>query len=769
MKYLSDHSKTKEALKKWADPARLVVASYFFWSAGTSMQKSQKGLVQSLLYAIFNHCPELIAVVCLSRWKSAEQEQTAPPWHLEELTQTIHNIINQTTISAKFCFFIDGLDEYRGDHFDIIRSLDLLMQSPNIKICLSSRPWNVFQEAYGKSVDRKLYLQELTRKDIERYVRSKFEEHPAWESLIVNDTRYNDIVVEVNHKAQGVFLWVFLVVQSLLAGLTNGDTLSLLQERLRLIPADLKQYFKFMLDSLDPIYNSRVAHTFQAALNALEPLTLMTHSFLDDEFEDKDYAIDAEMEDMSAYDIILRHKDAQWRLNGRCKGLLEVRRDEMGVDFFRYRVEFLHRTVRDFFLTEDIQQGFANALPQSFNTHTSLLKASLVLVKKKPKLGEDLKKSQSFQSLLDDVIYYARQIEIETGDSPTRLLDELNHVLWNLALLGQPSNSRAVGRAWQAPGIEKFLELLIARGLCLYPSQKLKLLPSALYPKISMHLTERRRPVLDCALELPSPLTYGEPDVTEVVRFLLGNGADPNKTWEASTVFGHFLLRISTDSGNANVASEPTLISQRNRLLEYLLSHGADANACHKQIPIWGNFVLAFCWQEFTRQSSQSCLDTLELLLSSGADPNIRCSEFCHCHTSCSVWGSLLRFLSGPVPLPGGYKPHRLEFFSHMVAKFLEHGADQKIQINERSVEDIIKKVFPAKLLLPPLALLTKPKPEPRPEIEGVVPSLQVTSTLTAIMVSHQPQTNTEGCKTASEDVYPVPSWGLSKWFSWFN
>jgi hypothetical protein len=172
----------------------------------------------------------------------------------------------QTDIPTKFCFFIDGLDEYGGDHSEIIRLLSSLKKSSNIKMCISSRPLNMFEDAYGRSKDRKLYLQDLARDDIRKYVSSKFEEHPAWDIVAVDDSRSRALLDEINKKAQGVFLWVFLVVRSLLEELTNGDTFSFLEERLRQIPTDLKHFFKYMLDSLDPVYNRHLAPHFWSPL-----------------------------------------------------------------------------------------------------------------------------------------------------------------------------------------------------------------------------------------------------------------------------------------------------------------------------------------------------------------------------------------------------------------------------------------------------------------------------------------------------------------------
>ena len=76
-------------------------------------------------------------------------------------------------MSDKFCLFIDGLDEFKGDVDELLDIIKDISNSPNIKFCLSSRPWNVFEDALGKNDESKLYLEDLTRNDIQRFVFDK--------------------------------------------------------------------------------------------------------------------------------------------------------------------------------------------------------------------------------------------------------------------------------------------------------------------------------------------------------------------------------------------------------------------------------------------------------------------------------------------------------------------------------------------------------------------------------------------------------------------
>jgi hypothetical protein len=73
-------------------------------------------------------------------------------------------------------------------------------------------------------------------------------------------------------KAEGVFLWVFLVIRSLKEGITNNDNADQMKERLHNIPSDLESLFRHMLDGVDAIYYNHMAKTLQVARLASSPL-----------------------------------------------------------------------------------------------------------------------------------------------------------------------------------------------------------------------------------------------------------------------------------------------------------------------------------------------------------------------------------------------------------------------------------------------------------------------------------------------------------------
>ena len=152
MKFIWEHRGTKIRLKQWANQVPLVMTNFFFWNSGSAEQKSQKGLLQSILYDIFTLCPELIPLALPLDWSKEyshrlEGRSGTPlktPWTSKRLLKAFKETAVQLPGKIKLCLFIDGLDEYEGDHEELGRILKAMASSPHVKFCLSSRPWVVF-------------------------------------------------------------------------------------------------------------------------------------------------------------------------------------------------------------------------------------------------------------------------------------------------------------------------------------------------------------------------------------------------------------------------------------------------------------------------------------------------------------------------------------------------------------------------------------------------------------------------------------------------
>jgi len=137
MKFIANEPKTLGLLSKWSGSKHIIIASHYFWSAGTAMQKSQQGLLRTLLYEIFRQCSELITPVCGNRRPAPgeESEDGLLPWTLSDLHAILRKVATRETASVRFCFFIDGLDEYDGDHYELCEVLKDLVSRADPGTC----------------------------------------------------------------------------------------------------------------------------------------------------------------------------------------------------------------------------------------------------------------------------------------------------------------------------------------------------------------------------------------------------------------------------------------------------------------------------------------------------------------------------------------------------------------------------------------------------------------------------------------------------------
>ena len=473
MKFITEHPKTRQALSQWASHQHLITAGFYFWHAGTALQKSQEGLLRSLLYEIFRQCPNMIPDVLSERWALCEQSNPAfCEWSRTELVNALTKFSSQLTMPKGACFFIDGLDEYDGDHVELIHLLQGFSGPKNIKICASSRPWNVFGTAFGGGSRPMLRLQDLTRNDITLYIRETLEQNDLFNQLRKRENAHCvELVEDVVNKAQGVFLWVFLVVRSLITGLTNADRITDLRRRLRLLPADLESLFRHMLQKIDTFYEQQTAQTFKIALHASEPQDIMTYVMLDELDEDSQFALHLDIREWQSTQIRSKSESMVLRINARGMGLLEVVRSKDSDGLGRDEVDFLHRTVRDFFRLRELEDWIARRLPPSFNPDRLLYNA--ILAKAKTMSVNSQKGPEELLHLVDDMMRHACTLEKDSETAPTILLDNLAHTIsQHIKASDMLSRNRSYYDRIRQLRIS-FLSFAVQKDLKLYVAEKL--------------------------------------------------------------------------------------------------------------------------------------------------------------------------------------------------------------------------------------------------------------------------------------------------------
>ncbi|CAM1508424.1 Fc.00g052720.m01.CDS01 [Cosmosporella sp. VM-42] len=606
MRYLRECNQTRELLKSWVGNGRLVMPAFYFWISGAEVQKSQQGLLRQLLFEIFEALPDLIPLVCSDRWEGSYQQ---PAWTLSELLKTfdtLKQVRTNTSSSTKICFFIDGLDEYNGDPFDLIQTIRAIAQLEHVKLCVSSRPWNCFEEAFGRNPRRKLYLQDLTMDDIAKYARGKLEEMQISALFDYNRSMHQALVEQIVHRAEGVFLWVYLVVRSLRDGISNGDSLTLLQERLRELPSDLDEFFKRLIMSVDKVYRKRMSAAFQVALRAPQPLRLIQYRFLDeDDPESTANHLVAPVDTLRqsqdvARELLEEEEKIRRQLNGRYKGLLESPK------YGNFNtVGFLHRTVRDYLMDEEMQNLFASACGPSFDVNTHACKALLAQAKVFP--------GSLNEGKLDLFMFWARHVEAQSGGNDTRLLDDMNRYYHSLSSSKLLDSSKFRGKAIQF-GIVSYVDYIAARDSSMLSQDNGAALILSFTPVFNKSYPD---------LFLTTAIT--------VLQVLLNRGANPNQATQRSTVFGEFLDIYGVRGPDkvlhhASVASgwDPRFLT---RALPHLLSHGADISVAFQRKECWFSEILMYLDQDghisrATTDHERELLRSLALFFEHGVDPN---------------------------------------------------------------------------------------------------------------------------------------------------
>lgn len=728
MKFLADHTQTKTFLKQWAGGNELVVASHYFWCSGTLMQKSWHGLLRSLIFDIFRSYPLSIQQACPERWARAGAPGAAStPWTIAELANALRAMATlQPSSSLRFCFFIDGLDEYEGDHLELCEIFKGLVRAGTIKMCLSSRPWPVFEDGLGKDLSRKLYVQDLTYNDIKTYVAAQLECHPKWKTNSLTETERMDMVEAVTKKADGVFLWAYLVTRSLREGLSNHDTVTDLTRRLEHLPGDLEKLFRQMLESVNPVYQSKMACFLQAATvynpNSVNynypeiPLDAGIYCNMEKELDEPGYALQCSLVQISkaskTHDtfhewlhndnehvspelrtcISKRYAQMQDIINSRTKGILEApimqNRPQPPI------VQYFHRTMHDFIQTTEIQEFLSSKLSNNFNIHIWIMKGHLIRRKGYP--VESYRSDSSFielhSDLGDEVTHMLAcaanalsVIEREDFKAVFTLLDEYERALHHLslqAIASEPSRKNKMLLMARYAGKRPYLNLAtyFREMVVLYACRSL----------LSEYFEAKAMETPDYRDGLPGPLLlqftvlifsgnlrglrlnrYSLRPCHNMVERLLRTGANPNEPFIDQTAGFHYAeekMITSMHRQDPKQELERILIQFKISPWVFLMRicfwlYGVPVCQCTGDMETW-QFLTAF----------EPDFRVVGLYLNYGADPNaefwdrepkplLECSEKCYGTKNMSIFSVFNPSMTGV----------QIHTPTHYVAEFLEH------------------------------------------------------------------------------------------------
>jgi hypothetical protein len=569
----------QESAQPWLAEREFLIASCYFWYAGLPKQKSLSGLLQSLLFQLYEAQPHLIhKTISARRWETAllpEIEQ--PLWQDTELNDSLTKFIAQTGQDYRILLIVDGLDEFEGpdeQREQMVRLFQDWTSAKHVKACLSSRPWNIYKDLF-KSTPQ-LRLEDLTRNDIRDFVYDSLHQN---ELFLLEQKRHPElskrIVHEIVDRADGVFLWVRLVVRSLITILRDGGRSSELIDELRKIPDDLDEFFMRMMNTIASGYRQEASKIMQVALCDMEyyPNERNTESssgswgslqgpgllLMDLYYLGKGspyFCLNPSFNVLAYNELADLHTQLERRLNSRCMGLLELSRStDNRAALHETRVEFIHRTVRDFLTSPGAQKILHQFTDKKiYDAHAFRCNALLARIL-------TIDKEELPEPPIDLIARFCRHLQARPVN------DESDYALFDKFTASFVPRMQRVTNTVPMPLVEILNE---------WQDGEIMALPFAIQlgwrSYVQSRLTRRSlnlctpRPLLDYALW---PIQYRphNPD-SVIVDQILALGADPNQHINGASLISHFLTTLPLIRNIDKTACRAVLSS--------LLQHGVE-------------------------------------------------------------------------------------------------------------------------------------------------------------------------------------------------
>ena len=346
---------------------------------GSSLQKDYTGFLRSILYQIAEQREDLIPILMgqhMNPDSKTDQGQKANiiyAWTKERLDNALRRLIANKPASINLCLLVDGLDEFDGDEEFLLETIDFLSGDPCTRICVSSRPEQIFRLGFANSPQ--LRLHDLNYRDIRKATMERLR--PVLEQTFCNSAlEIENLVRTVTDRSQGVFLWADLMCKDLKSGARNADSMRELLERLDRTPGDIQGLYEHMLSRLDPSYLREAVGYFRLLLDgqlyAEHSYTFMgltvLHIACGQEAAWKS-VLKKDFARIQSFEFRDSCRKLETRILTRCTGLVEIAERQNGflegvcdehelgleasqvrdnVSRYLCKVRFIHRTVAEF-------------------------------------------------------------------------------------------------------------------------------------------------------------------------------------------------------------------------------------------------------------------------------------------------------------------------------------------------------------------------------------------------------------------------------------
>jgi hypothetical protein len=374
MKLILQRTSLWDSLSQRTESLRLLVVKYYAWLSGNTLQKSLEGLKRTIISQALEQYPELSPVLTPRRWALCQVLRSIsglPMWETQEVEESFEALLSSCGETIQLFLFIDGLDEFSMPPIKVIECIRHIKARcrRGLKVCAASRPWTEFQDEFNEGPMLQMHLH--TQDDIRTFITENFQRNRGFlERKKLKPEAATHLLADISQRANGVFIWVSIVVQHLLALFSEGQSIFQARQTLEALPTDISSLYdiiwsgireenipnaSFMIQVLKafdgPVPWSTIWVIEESRFNPTETNSLPTD-------EKKDVALK-----------LLRRKVAALT-----KCILEVAGSGDGAV-----VDFIHRTARDWVTQPEKWQSICSSSGQ-FDPHLCILKAETLIL-----------------------------------------------------------------------------------------------------------------------------------------------------------------------------------------------------------------------------------------------------------------------------------------------------------------------------------------------------------------------------------------------------
>ncbi|KAH7146273.1 hypothetical protein EDB81DRAFT_869123 [Dactylonectria macrodidyma] len=332
LRYILDHVMVMSNREEGA-----LILSFFFHGRGSKLQRTPLGLFQSLLHQLLRQVPEALTDLmttfqqrCETVGKPSEKWQ----WHPRELPQIFKSSLLKVLRIRPIWLFVDALDECGKENaVDLLEHFESMLQAPpssdlhRFRICFTCRHYPILNldSVFEVCVEKENW------KDISTFVRDKLSSFRVRMSSTIPDL--------IITRADGVFLWAWLMVKQVLDLEREGIGLKKMEARIGSVPQKLDDLYCELIRNMGPDSLKLI----QWICFAMRPLSL----------EEMRWAMLVEAncryrsldECQAAGDYPSDHDGMKRRVQTLSCGLAEVTPSSHA-----QVVQFIHQSVKDFFI-----------------------------------------------------------------------------------------------------------------------------------------------------------------------------------------------------------------------------------------------------------------------------------------------------------------------------------------------------------------------------------------------------------------------------------